>query len=36
MRTALALTGIAAGIALTLTVQRWTPTALWWLFGNGD
>ena len=36
MRTTLTLTGIAAGIALTITVQRWTPAALWWLFSRGD
>lgn len=36
MRTILTLTGIAAGIALTITAQRWTPAALWWLFSRGD
>lgn len=36
MRTTLTLAGIAAGVALTVTVQRWTPYALVWLFSRGD
>lgn len=35
MRTMLTIAGIATGVALTVTVQRWTPYALYWLFGNG-
>lgn len=36
MRTILTLTGLAAGVALTITVQRWAPYALVWLFSRGD
>ena len=35
MRTMLMIASIAAGVALTVTVQRWTPYAMYWLFGNG-
>lgn len=35
MRTTLTLTGLAVGVALTITVQRWAPYALYWLFGDG-
>jgi hypothetical protein len=35
MRTIFALVGIVAGVALTIIVQRWTPYAMYWLFGNG-
>lgn len=36
MRTTLTLTGIAAGVALTVAVQRWAPYFLVWLFSRGD
>lgn len=35
MRIIMMTTGIAAGVALTITVQRSAPYALYWLFGNG-
>lgn len=36
MRIILTLAGIAAGVALTITAQRWVPYALVWLFSRGD
>jgi len=36
MRTILTLAGITAGVALTITVQRWAPYAVVWLFSRGD
>lgn len=36
MRTTLTLAGIAAGVALTITVQRWAPYMLVRLLSRGD
>lgn len=32
MRTLAAIAGITAGIAGTLTIQRYGPAFLWWVF----
>jgi len=36
MRTILTLTGMAVGVALTITAQRWVPYLLVRLLSRGD